>query len=97
MELPPPARFWALATGHFLSRCLHVPAEIGVTDCLDTSPKTTDALARKCGCNANALGRILRLLATVGVFETAADGWVHTDLSGLLRSDHPSSMRHSRA
>ena len=94
MELPPPpARFWALATGHFLSRCLHVAAEIGVADCLDNSPKALDALARECGCNANALGRILRLLATVDVFENGADGWLHTDLSRLLRSDHPSSMR----
>jgi hypothetical protein len=94
MELPPPpARFWALATGHFLSHCLHVAAEIGVADCLDDSPRTTDALARECGCDANALGRILRLLATVDVFKDAADGWLHTDQSRLLRSDHPSSMR----
>jgi hypothetical protein len=94
MDLPPPAaRLWALATGHFLTRCLHVAAEIGVADYLGDSAETTEALARKCGCDASALGRILRLLATVGVFERAADGWVHSDLSRLLRSDHPSSMR----
>jgi hypothetical protein len=93
MELPPPARLWALATGHLLPRCLHVAAEIGVADRLGDAPSTTDALARDCGCNANALGRMLRLLATAGVFQEGPAGWSHTEVSRLLRSDHPASMR----
>jgi hypothetical protein len=36
---------------------------------------------------------MLRLLAVVGVFEERGGLWAHTELSRLMRSDHPQSMR----
>ena len=36
---------------------------------------------------------MLRLLAGHGVFAEGPQGYVHTELSELLRSDHPQSMR----
>jgi hypothetical protein len=92
-RVPPPAQLWLLATGHFLPRCLHVVAELGVADRLGEEAATTQALARQCECDAASLERMLRLLATAGVFEAAGAGWAHTPLSRLLRGDHPQSMR----
>ena len=92
-EPPLPARLWQVATGYFLPRCLHVIAELGVADQISDSPRTTAELARACEANADALGRILRALAAAGIFEARGDAWTHTDLSRLLRNDHPQSMR----
>lgn len=91
--IPAPARLWLLATGHFLPRCLHVVCELGVADHIDDEPVSTDLLARRSGCDAPTLARLLRLLETAGLFEQVGDGWAHTGLSRHLRSDHPQSMR----
>ena len=91
--IPPSARLWQLATGHFLPRCLHVVAELGVADHLGDTPATAEALAAAAGANADALERMLRLLAVAGIFEARGTSWAHTELSRLLRSDHPQSMR----
>jgi hypothetical protein len=91
--LPPSARLWQLATGHFLPRCLHVIAELGVPDHLGETPATAEALAAAAGANPDALERMLRLLAVAGIFEASGNSWTHTELSRLLRSDHPQSMR----
>jgi len=82
-----------LATDHFLPRCLHVVAELGVADHIEDRQVSVEFLARESGCAAPALARMLRLLETVGVFQWVGDGWAHTEVSRLLRSDHPQSMR----
>ncbi|HKW80445.1 MAG TPA: methyltransferase [Casimicrobiaceae bacterium] len=93
MQIPPSMRMWQLATGHFLPRCLHVVAELGVADHLSEQAMTAEALASATGADAGAVGRMLRLLATAGIFAPSDGAWVHTELSRLLRSDHPQSMR----
>lgn len=82
-----------LAHGHILARCLHAAAELGIADVLDDEPLTAAELAARSGVNADALERVLRVLATCGVFAKAADGYVHTAASRLLRGDHPRSLR----
>src|SRR5438552_19071200 len=84
-RVPPPAQLWLLATGHFLPRCLHVVAELGVADHLGDAPVKAEALARDTGCDAISLARMLRLLAVAGLFDETPAGWTHTDLSKLLR------------
>jgi hypothetical protein len=86
-------KLMALALGFLQPRCLHVVAELGVADHLGESPLDAEALAGATGANADALARMLRLLASAGVFESRGDAWAHTELSRLLRSDHPQSMR----
>ena len=93
MQGPPSAQLWQIATGHLLPRCLHVVAELGLAGQLADAPMTAEALARASGTNAGALDRMLRLLAVVGIFEARGNAWAHTDLSRLLRIDHPQSMR----
>jgi len=91
--MPPPQIIWDLATAHAVARCVHVVADLGVADVLDANGATAEELAVRTGANADALGRMLRLLAGHGVFAEGPQGYVHTEPSELLRSDHPQSMR----
>src|SRR5947208_10089113 len=82
-----------LTTACWTSRCLHVIAELGIADLIGDQPKSTDALAKSTGTQPQPLYRVLRLLASVGIFEWKDGGWRHTDASRFLRSDHPESLR----
>ena len=84
---------WAVATAGFAARCLHAVADIGVADGIEDSPMPVATLASVCGVDADALDRVLRLLAAHGVFERRGQGYGHTAVSRLLRSDDPMSMR----
>lgn len=77
----------------FVSRALSVAADVGVADHIAESPVETADLAQKTDTNADALGRVLRCLAAVGVFAQNGTRFSHTPASELLRSDHPQSLR----
>lgn len=94
MDQSPPIQFVRdLVNSHTLARCLHVVADLGVADELQDQPATAADLASRTGANADALNRMLRLLAAHGVFAMQPEGYVHTAASTLLRSDHPQSLR----
>jgi O-methyltransferase/methyltransferase family protein len=83
-----------MITGFWVSRAIYVAAKLGLADMVKDRPKTADELARLTGTHAPSLYRVLRALASVGVF--ADDGQGHfakTTLSETLRSDTPGSMR----
>ncbi len=83
-----------LAKAHIAARCLHVVANTGVADAIGDSGATSKQVAAEVGLNADALDRVLRLLAAHNIFAHAADGrYVHTAASRLLCSDHPQSLR----
>jgi hypothetical protein len=83
-----------LTKAHIAARCLHVVAECGAADAVGTSGVTPAALAAHTGLTADALDRMLRLLAAHGVFAHGPNGtYVHTAASELLRTDHPRSLR----
>lgn len=97
VEASPFDTLWHMATGYCLSRCLHVVADLGVADALDEAPKTSAELAESVGADPDALSRMLRLLASHGVFEVHDDMFGHSPASRMLRMDHPRSMRdHAR-
>src|SRR5262249_24120771 len=76
------------------SRAVHVVAELGVADAIGFEDEVpVDSIAAHCGCDADALHRVLRLLEHHGVFASERDCWSHTPSSAVLRSDHPTSMR----
>jgi len=82
-----------IANAYWSSRCLHVVAELGVADALGDQPQSTEALAKATDTHPQALYRVLRLLASVGIFECQHGTWHHTEASRFLRSDHPASLR----
>jgi hypothetical protein len=87
--------FLALMGGHSVVRSIGVVAEIGVADQLVSGPRTVAEIAASCSVDPRALGRVLRMLAAIGVFtESAAPvRYGLTNISQLLRSDAPHSLR----
>src|SRR5215813_10496983 len=92
---PSPAdiQIMQVTTSYWTSRCLHVVAELGIADFIGDQPQSTEALAKASVTQPNALYRVLRLLASVGIFEWKQGAWHHTEASRFLRSDHPGSLR----
>jgi hypothetical protein len=95
--VPPPVRPFLNAALHvshdWLTRTLQVVTIAGVFDALGETPATADELARATSCNADALDRMLRVLASVDLVERQPDGkYGHNESSRALRSDHPMSI-----
>ena len=68
--------------------------QAGVADLLQDGPRTTTELARQLGVNESALYRILRALASRGIFqETSPRTFANTTQSGYLRTEVPGSVR----
>ena len=71
-----------------------IVAEAGIADLLLEGPRSVSALAAATGLDADALGRLLRLLASLGIFAQNGDGeYVNTRLSETLAAGAPMSMR----
>lgn len=82
-----------IAGGALMARCVQVIAEIGVADALGDTPRTPEELAAAVDAHPGALGRVLRLLSSHGIFEDRDGRFAHSPASRFLRSDHPQSMR----
>src|SRR5262245_35155132 len=94
-ELPPPVVLYDIATAHYRSQALYVAAELGIADLLADGPVAADALAARTGTHAPSLRRVLRLLASTGVFTEEADGrFALTPVGAFLRTG-PGSFRAS--
>ncbi|HEY2107747.1 MAG TPA: methyltransferase dimerization domain-containing protein, partial [Candidatus Binataceae bacterium] len=61
-------------TGFWLSQAIYVAAKLGIADLVEEGPKTSEELARAAGANAFALHRVLRALASVGIFHQDDSG-----------------------
>jgi SAM-dependent methyltransferase len=81
--------------GKCISRCVSVVADLGIADLLANGPKDSLVLAAATGTNADALHRVLRLLAAVGVFTELPNGcFLNNALSEKLITDSEGSVRH---
>lgn len=79
-----------LGFGFAVSQCLRVVIELGIPDLLASGEQPVEALAAAAGCVPDALHRVMRLLASEGVFrETSPGCFAATDLAVALRSDRP--------
>jgi hypothetical protein len=83
-----------VATGYIASTALYAAITLDVADHLAAGPRDVADLARTTGANEDALFRILRLLASLGVFEeTGPRRFALTPAAALLRKDVPGSLR----
>jgi ubiquinone/menaquinone biosynthesis C-methylase UbiE/predicted transcriptional regulator len=90
----PQAVMSRLLTGYWMSQALHVAAQLGVADLLKDGPQTVAHLAESTGTHARSLYRLLRALASEGVFAEDEQGrFALTPLGERLRSDVPNSQR----
>src|SRR5688500_2454292 len=95
-DLRPPAQdvMLGLISGYWISQLVFVVAQLGVSDELAKGPLTPAALAKRIGAQPDALHRVLRALASVGVFAETADGRFRlTPTAATLRSDVLGSLR----
>jgi SAM-dependent methyltransferase len=84
----------AMITAGHRARMIQVAAQLGIADVLARGPADAVLLAAECGCDAEALGRLLRALAGMGVFQQTAGGaWQLTELAETLCTDAPASCR----
>jgi hypothetical protein len=86
-----------LLRGFQVSRMLRVVADLGVADKIPTDGAVTVTdLGVACKVHRTPLLRILRALASLGVFQVSSDGRVsHSPRSQLLRVETPNSLHHA--
>ena len=93
-QIPPSFALFRMVTGYYVSRAIYVVAKLGIADHLSEGPRRVDDLAEATGTHAPSLKRVLRLLASVGVFTEEADSrFALTPIGACLRADVPGSMR----
>ena len=84
-----------LMHGAALSRAICTAAELGIADQIEAGkPRPVSELAVASGCHEEALRRMMRFLASQGLFREVGDGaFDHTPLSAVLRTDAVGSYR----
>jgi hypothetical protein len=83
-----------MAAGYWVSQALYVAAKLNVADRLIAGPRTAKELAIECQAHPAALYRLLRALASLGIFaEIDGQRFTLTSLAEPLRSDAAESKR----
>jgi hypothetical protein len=93
-SIPPTVLLYQLATGHYISRALFVAARLGIADLLKDGPRHYNELAKSTASHAPSLNRVMRLLASAGVFIEEENGnFALTPVGECLRTGVPGSSR----
>lgn len=83
-----------MLTGFMRTQALSTVAQLGVADVVSDAPMDVADIARRVGAHAPSLERLLRYLASEGVFAEIEPGrFIETALSNGLRSDAPMTAR----
>lgn len=83
-----------LINGFQVSRAIYVAAKLGLADLVCAGGASCNGLAAATQADPAALHRVIRVLASVGVFDLLPDGQVNpTELSKTLLSEAPGSLR----
>jgi predicted transcriptional regulator len=78
--------------GFRITQMIYVAAKLGIADLLKNGPETMDTLAQATRMHAPSLYRLLRALASVGIFaEDAQRRFALTPLGDLLQAGVPGS------
>jgi hypothetical protein len=93
---PPHVQLVQMAMGHWISRIVHLAAELGIADRLAPGAKTAEELAGPTKMSPVPLYRFLRGLANLGILTEGADRrFGLTPLGEALRTGAPGSARAS--
>jgi len=83
-----------MITAYWVSQAIYAAAKFGIADELKDGPKSVEQLAEATSTNPDALYRLLRALASQGIFaEGEPRHFALTPLADVLRSDVPGSKR----
>ncbi len=92
--LPPPFRLIQIGSAYWQSRALYTATELDIADCLGDGVKSSGEIAGELNLHEDHLYRLLRMLASLGVFEECSPRrFRNNKRSACLRSDHPQSVR----
>jgi O-methyltransferase domain len=92
---PPEVVLWDLMRGGLAARALALVAELGVAEALGGGPRAVDELAREVGAEPDTLHRLLRALASDGVFaEVGPRRYENTEAAELLRQPSERAFAH---
>jgi hypothetical protein len=93
VELPVPT-LMALLSGANVTQAISVAARLNIADLLAEAPRSCAELAALTGTHAPSLNRLMRALASIGIFASEPnDHFALTRTAALLRSDVPNSLR----
>jgi len=91
---PPAAAVLHLIMGFRTTQLIYAAAKLGIADLLKDGPQDASAIASAVGAHPRALYRLLRALASLGIFAETTDGRFQlTAFAQTLRSDVPGSLR----
>ena len=92
-NIPAPAQMMQMITGFWTSCCIYTAAKLDIADKLAQKPHTIEQLAEATHCHAPSLYRVMRALASVGIFTENDNHFELTPLGATLQSDVPGSMK----
>ncbi|HXG68578.1 MAG TPA: methyltransferase [Blastocatellia bacterium] len=93
-EISPSTQLTQMLFGFMSSQAIVVAAKFGIADLLKDRPKSAEQLAQATGLHPRALYRLMRALASVGIFAEDDDRRFRlTPLAEPLRRDAPGNLR----
>jgi O-methyltransferase domain/Dimerisation domain len=96
MSATPHETMYDLIGGFWIAQSIYFAAKLGLADYIDDTPKSISELATETKTDPKSLYRLLRALASVGIFTEVSDRcFALTPLGATLKSDSPNSMRYS--
>ena len=92
-DTPPPFVLFRMITGYYVSQAIYVTARLGLADLIGDGPRAIEDLASRTHTHAASLRRVLRLLASAGLFTEDHEGrFSLAPIGTYLRSNVPGSM-----
>src|SRR4030095_3664859 len=89
-----PEALLQMTTGHWISQAIYAAAKLGIADLVKEGPKLCEELAQATEVHPHRLFRLLRALASVGVFREEENGrFGLTPLAAYLQTGVPGSLR----
>lgn len=91
---PPQVKILQMMNAYRMSQSISVAAKLGIADLLADGPKSSEELAKATESHAPSLYRLLRSLASFGIFACDENGLFGlTPRAAMLRTDVPGSIR----
>ncbi|ESS71447.1 multifunctional cyclase-dehydratase-3-O-methyl transferase TcmN [Methyloglobulus morosus KoM1] len=91
---PPPFRLLQIGSAFWQSRALYVATQLNIASLLGDGQLTADAIAEQVLAKPDAIYRLLRMLAAMGIFEEVSSHvFKNNTLSAYLRDDQPKNVR----
>lgn len=92
--VPPHIQVIQMAMGYTVSRAVYVCAKLGLADLMAAGPRGSEEMARETGMHPGALFRLLRAMASVGLFtEVSPRKFGLTPMGATLKTGAPGAAR----